>query len=145
MSYWDSSALLKLYAREADSDRFEMLERHLSKPLATSWIATYELRSAFQRKVAEGVLGRGASVALYQEVLIDCSQGLIFLIEHSGDIDRQFQKVLAVCYERTPAIFLRTLDGLHLASALLHGETDFVTADLRLRQAAQAMGLRVLP
>jgi len=39
----------------------------------------------------------------------------------------------------------RTYDALHLASAKVAGELEFITADVRQRAAALLMGFTVLP
>jgi hypothetical protein len=49
------------------------------------------------------------------------------------------------CHSQTPPVFVRTNYALHIASALVAGETEFITADGRQRVAAKLMGLVVLP
>jgi predicted nucleic acid-binding protein len=63
MSYWDSSALLKLYVQELDSSEFQTLAREASR-VATGSLARYEVRTVFRRREAEGVLPRGEAEAL---------------------------------------------------------------------------------
>jgi uncharacterized protein with PIN domain len=58
MSYWDTSALVKLYAQEPDSAAFEAHAASQTNPLITSRIALYEARATFRRKEAEGILER---------------------------------------------------------------------------------------
>jgi hypothetical protein len=52
---------------------------------------------------------------------------------------------LLKCYSQTPPVFVRTNDALHIASAIVAGETELVTTDLRRRGAAQLTGLTVQP
>lgn len=40
---------------------------------------------------------------------------------------------------------LRSLDAIHLASAITQGATDILTFDRRMAEAAEAVGLRVIP
>jgi predicted nucleic acid-binding protein len=54
MSYWDSSALVKLYVQELDSSEFQTLAREASR-VATGSLARYEVRTVFRRREAEGV------------------------------------------------------------------------------------------
>jgi predicted nucleic acid-binding protein len=44
-----------------------------------------------------------------------------------------------------PPLFVRTLDAIHLASAMIAGEKEFVATDKRLRDAALFLGLKVFP
>jgi len=53
--------------------------------------------------------------------------------------------VLEVCFSQTPPTFIRTNDVLHLASAKVVGEREFITADMRQRAVAMLMGFAVVP
>jgi predicted nucleic acid-binding protein len=53
--------------------------------------------------------------------------------------------VLTLCYQQNPGIPLRTLDALHLASARVAAETELVTTDKRLRDAAKALSFSLFP
>ncbi len=55
MSYWDTSTLVKLYAKESDSATFENQVLIGASKAVTSRIAIYEARATFQRKEAEGI------------------------------------------------------------------------------------------
>ena len=57
----------------------------------------------------------------------------------------KFGEVLEACFSQTLPVFIRTNDALHIASALIAGEKEFITADGRQRAAAMLMGLVVLP
>ena len=50
MSYWDTSALVKLYAPEPDSVLFANHAAILARPLRICRIGLYEARAAFRRK-----------------------------------------------------------------------------------------------
>lgn len=145
MAYWDTSALVKLYAREPDSAAFE--NNLLNAPVSpiTSTIAVYEAFATFRRKEAEGILTTGAAQLLYNELSADLSAGQVRLLELGADVEQDYGRVLNACYQRVPPIPLRTLDALHLASARVSGETELVTTDKRLRDAAVALGLTLFP
>ncbi|HYR58675.1 MAG TPA: type II toxin-antitoxin system VapC family toxin [Chthoniobacteraceae bacterium] len=144
MSYWDTSALVKLYLRESDSRRFEELAEETNR-LVTAAFARHEVRAAFRRREAEGALAAGESATLFQLFDGDNARGEIEAISDSAAVEAEFAGVLETCLSRQPPIFIRTLDAWHLASARVSGETEFVTADLRQRAAALALAFNVLP
>jgi predicted nucleic acid-binding protein len=144
MSYWDSSALAKLYVQELDSSEFQTLAREASR-VATGSLARYEVRTVFRRREAEGVLPRGEAEALYGELHADIAAADILIQTETADMEREFGVVLEACFSQTPPTFIRTNDALHLASAKVAGEQEFITADVRQRAAALLMGFKVLP
>ena len=144
MSYWDTSALVKLYVREADSSRFEALASSATR-VVSSTLTRYEARAVFRRKEADAALAAGGADLLYRTLAADFADSLVEAVADSPDVEREFGRVLNACLAQSPPIFVRTLDALHLASALVAGEREFVTADIRQRAAAQFLGLSVVP
>ena len=126
MIYLDASALLKLVRREAETQALlEWLTMRPEQPVVASVLARVEvLRAA--RRVGDPVLAEARAVV-----------GDLDLIP----LDRAVQDV--ACDIGDP--LLRTLDALHLASALLLGDalTAFVAYDHRLADGARAAGLVV--
>lgn len=126
MIYLDSSALMKLVRREAETQALcEWLDLRREQPVVSSELGRVEvLRAA--RSVGGPALAEARAVV-----------GDLDLIP----LDRAVQDV--ACDIGEPA--LRALDALHLASALLLGDalTAFVAYDHRLTDGAQAAGLAV--
>ena len=122
--YLDSSAIVKLVIREPES---AALRRYLlqRKPMVSSALARAEVSRAV---LAFGLSAQRAA----QEVL-----GRI-------DLLRVNNRILSIAGTLEPAS-LRTLDAIHLASALSLEETlaDFVCYDHRLSQAAANQGWKV--
>ncbi|WP_341358414.1 PIN domain-containing protein [Georgenia sp. M64] len=126
MIYLDSSAVMKLVRREAETAGIlEWLQLHRDLPAVTSELGRVEVLRAARRAGANALAEARAVV------------GDLDLIS----LDRAVQDV--ACDVGEPS--LRTLDALHLASALLLGEalTVLVTYDHRLADAARAAGLVV--
>ena len=144
MSYWDSSALVKLYVQELDSAEFRELAVKASR-VATGWLTRHEVRTVFRRREAEGVLPSGEAAALYDELTADIAAADIVIQPETADTEREFGAVLEACFSQIPPTFIRTNDALHLASAKVAGEREFITADMRQRAAAMLMGFTVLP
>jgi predicted nucleic acid-binding protein len=130
-AYVDSSALLKRYVDEVDSDVAEQLLA--SDPvLATSWITVVEVR----RNLARLLTGSDPAAAQAQFTtdldalaMISCDEAVATM---AGDIGE--------------ALGVRSLDAVHLASAkrLRIDNLAFITFDIRQAQAARSMGLHVL-
>src|SRR5438309_7990780 len=99
MAYWDTSTLVKLYAKEPDSALFEVQAMSTATVAVASRIALYEARATFQRKEAEGILQSGAAQKLYSELLQDVGTGEVRLVELGPDVEREYGQVLT---SRTP-------------------------------------------
>lgn len=131
VAYVDTSALVKLVVHEAESDA---LEAALStwRGLATSSITTIELPRAAQRARADGRDGVADDETV---VVLLAALAQIPL----GAVVRQTAATL------DPAE-LRTLDAIHLASALALGNdlATVITYDQRMATAAIALGLQVV-
>lgn len=126
MIYLDSSALLKLLRAEAETTALqEWLTLHHEQSLITSELGRVEVLRAARRV--------GARVQAEARVLL----GELDLVP----LDRAVQDVASEIGDP----LLRTLDALHLASAVLLAEhlTAFVAYDHRLAGAAQSEGLPV--
>jgi predicted nucleic acid-binding protein len=124
--YLDSSALLKLVRAEAHgADLADWLAARSEMPLVSSALARVEVLRAC-RRIDERLLDQGRAVLAGLDTV------------PVGD------DVLKAAAELSDP-FLRSLDALHLASALaLDPDLDvFVAYDDRLLAAAQAAGLEV--
>lgn len=144
MSYWDTSAIVKLYLTEADSPQY-LARASESSEIVTAFIGKHEVRAAFLRRESEGVLAAGGANSCFQKLLQDIRTGRVRIIPESPDLDREFGGVLEQCLSQIPPVFVRTNDALHLAAAKISGETEFVTADVRQAAAATLIGLTLNP
>ncbi len=124
MIYFDSSALLKLLFQEQESDVLQgwMAER-VGVPTVTSELAKVEVLRACRRIDATSIAD--ARTLLGHLDLVPLGGAVV---ELAGDLESPL---------------LRSLDALHLASALLLGAdlSSFVTYDHRLLAAAAQAGL----
>lgn len=129
LCYLDASALVKLATREIETDA---LRDHLSRYSghATSRLAAVELPRALARRGS-------ASVSVGSDTVAATLEGLTVL-----ELDAAIAETAASLAPPS----LRSLDAIHLASALSMGsELDAViTYDLRLADVARAAGLIVV-
>ena len=125
MVYLDSSAIVKLAVTEPESGALrQYLAAHADR--VSSGLARVEVLQALQRTDAN------AATALHAEQIFE-RIGLVAL-------DEPVLRAAA----RLPRKSLRSLDAVHLATALsLDGLEAFVTYDRRLQAAAVAVGLAV--
>ena len=144
MSYWDTSVLVKLSVTEPDSARFVALAG-LATRIVTATIGCLESHTVFRRREAEGSLKVGEAAVLSADLDRDVAVGKIVRQSADANVEREFEMVLERCFSAVPPVFIRTNDALHLASAKVAGETEFVTADARQRDAALLLGFTVLP
>jgi len=130
--YLDTSALLKRYIQEADS---ETVMRRCAKAdrVHLSALCVPELISGFQRLKREKKIGEDVYSVLKQEFALDAEQAMV--VEPNKDVLRE----AVLCIERTG---VRTLDAIHIATALKLGSDLFMTADRAQGEAAKTMGLR---
>jgi uncharacterized protein len=124
--YLDTSALLKLVRVEAHTDALrQFLAEASDEPLVSSIIVVVETRRAVLR-AAPSLLPR-ADLLLTRLGQVGLSHGIV---ESAS---------------RLPGLLLRSLDAIHVATALLLGDelTAFVAYDKRLAAAAQEQRLPV--
>jgi predicted nucleic acid-binding protein len=144
MAHWDTSGLLKLFLAEPDSPTYAALAAASTVPV-TAFIAIHEARAAFLRREGEGALPQGEADQLYQDFITDIANGDITEVPITPALEIEYGKVLRQCMLHAPPVFVRTNDALHLASARMMGEKEFVSADGRQRAAATHLGFTVLP
>lgn len=126
-AYLDSSALLKLILPERESEPlFGALDRWADR--VSSVLAGVECRRALRRVAAPEAVHRRADAVLAATTLIRVDEPVLRL---AGTLEPRG---------------LRTLDALHLATALSIGDDPeaFITYDDRLATAAGKAGLVVL-
>lgn len=123
--YVDTSAFLKLFVSEPGSE--QMLELSLTKPnnLASSDLLVAETIGTLNRRELDVSQARAALKAVH---LMPIRRDIL---DAAADLSK---------------LGLRTLDGIHLATALsVKSNIDaFITFDHKLGEAAQALGLRVI-
>lgn len=126
--YLDASALVKLATPEAETDALRAaLDTYDAR--VTNRLATVE--------VSRALLRRGVASARLVDAVQEAFAGLAIV-----EMDAATAESAAQVRPST----LRSLDAIHLASALAVGEElgDLVTYDSRLADAARAAGLEVV-
>jgi predicted nucleic acid-binding protein len=143
--YWDASAILKLYASEDDSEYFLNLTSALDKPIFSSAIAATEILCALFRKETEGVFKAGLAKVTYQRFRSDCETGRILLVPYGGDVLEEVERIIRIASTPRRPLMIRSLDLIHLATALVIKSTVLVATDQRLRTMGSRLKLKLLP
>ena len=137
MYYWDTSALVKQFIQEIGTDEALAL-RSDPPPHATATIAYTETFSAFRRRVRESALKESQYHEVVRRFLQDWSAYVRI------NLDESILERSRALLERYP---LRTLDSIHLASAIelqdqLNEPSVVISADNQLLRASTAEGLK---
>ena len=137
-AYFDTSVLVKRYVKEAGSSATRRLLQRFR--FLSSAVAPVEALSALSRRRVCGELTPRDFLAIRSR--LDKDRAYWELVEVSEHVLRQAEELV----QKTD---VRTLDALHIASAIMFqavlGLTiPFITSDAKQRDAAQAMALTVI-
>lgn len=136
----DTSALVKYYYPEHDSEKVEKLLLGAERIYVSS-LTIVEMASAFWKKVRMGELERGAQVLLWNTFLddMDCDRMELVFID-----ERHYYKAADLIKTFGDRYGLKTLDSLHLAVAYDLDDVQFLCADKTLSALARKMGMKLL-
>jgi predicted nucleic acid-binding protein len=140
-AYWDTSCVLALYAPEEISSQAAKLASIEKGPLHSSAILEFEMTFAVQAKEARGEIPRGSSGRVLSQFQTDLQQGRFLLVPLGIDIKACTKDIAARTLQAEPPVFLRTLDGIHIATALELGALELITADKKIADAATLLGI----
>jgi predicted nucleic acid-binding protein len=60
-------------------------------------------------------------------------------------VETRFQQLVLRLHRLNPPLLVRTLDGIHIATADYHGADALVATDTNMRKCAAAIGLKLYP
>ena len=138
--YLDTAVLVKLLVREPDSDFYvRTVERQI---VWSSQIVVTECFSALLRKERERQIGAAHRRRAWAQVERDVAEHRLNLVTLTMEVLIRANGILAVCH---PAVALRSLDAIHLASAERSQSWPICSNDGRMRLAASKLGLPLAP
>lgn len=144
MIYWDTSCVIKLYTLESDSGPWQRRAIEADEALVTSGLLRTEMAFALEQKEARGDVTPGGANAILDVFDRDVESGRFGLVPMGVDVLREAATIAQTCYHATPSVPLRTLDGIHLATARLLKCRQIATADARMRAGAGLLGLNLV-
>jgi predicted nucleic acid-binding protein len=138
--YFDTGALLKIYHTEAGSEQASAIALR-SPALPMGFVLEIELKNAIR-----ALYGRELITLEALEQMIECIESDIAggrLLKLSLDSARLEKTAFELSERHTKDILCRSLDILHVATAICAEVPIFVTGDKRQAQLAEAAGLTV--
>lgn len=140
--YWDTSCVLALYVPEQISSQASELASVEKGPIHSSAILEFEMTFAIHAKEARSEIPRGSSERLLSRFQTDLQRGRYLLVPLGIDIKASGKEIASRILQTEPPVFLRTLDGIHIATALKLGSPELVTADKKMADAANLLGIK---
>jgi predicted nucleic acid-binding protein len=141
-AYLDSSALVKLYYPEPESERVERWV-HLHNPqLLFTSLHALELRNAMNLKLFRDEISGGQYAAWARRFEQDRSHGVLHSI--APNWSRVFLQAEHIAESASRRSGTRSLDVLHIAAANDSATDVFITNDARQGHAAKQFGLVVI-
>jgi predicted nucleic acid-binding protein len=138
--YLDTAILVKLLVREPDSDFYVRLVD--GQAVWSSQLVLVECFSALLRKERERAITRAHRRRATTQVATDVGARRLGLVPVTPTLVERANAILGVCH---PAVALRSLDALHLASAERSQSWPLCSNDARVRAAAAKLGLPLSP
>ena len=140
--YADPSALLKLYLNEPESRAMTVWRAKYSGPLAVTHHGRVELINGIALAAHRTFISAAVLTAALAALDDDFEAGRYrqtdlpwrSALKRAGELSRQ----------HTPVLGTRSLDVLHVASALELGLRRFMSFDERQQKLARAVGLKVV-
>ena len=150
--YLDSAIITKLLVREDDSEWFE--KNLAGEPLWTSELSLVEVRSAILIKERTGYISAAERKNAVARFLVEIHRDHVARFQFMCNTEQvRLHPLNLLAVERAagllvschPEVALRSLDAIHVATALLHSRGSLCATDRKMRAAAQRVGLPCFP
>jgi predicted nucleic acid-binding protein len=139
----DTSFLISLYGRDANTTRAKGAIRHLSSPIAITSLGRFEFVNAVHFASFRKAISSGDAAIMLNAFASDLNAGRLNLAvcDFSSVLDR----ALSLAESHTEVGGHRGFDILHVATAVQLKAKPFMSFDENQRRLAKAMRLEVLP
>jgi predicted nucleic acid-binding protein len=141
-AYADTSFLLSLYGRDGNSPAATSLVKDDQPALLLTPFGEAEFTNAAELRVFFKQWTAREARAVRDRFLQHLRAGVL---QAADPLPNLFELVLTLARRHTSKLGTRTLDVVHVASALILGPEVFYTFDRRQAKLARAEGLHVLP
>ncbi len=136
----DTSALVKFYYPEEDSDKIEA-SILTSRLIYISNLSIVEMASALMKKVRNREIETTKELLIWNTLLDDLQTGHIEIISLD---ERHYFRASDIIREYGTDYAIRTLDALQLAAAQSVGDIRFLCTDKALLKIAGKMGIKTV-
>jgi predicted nucleic acid-binding protein len=140
--YADTSFLVSLYVLDANSERAATQIQQAKLPILLTTFGELELTNAISLRLFRRELTPSKAQAARALVHKDLADGVLLTKPLTMS---NFEKAMRMARRRTPQLGTRTLDILHVASALELRAEKFYTFDHNQARLAKAEGMNVIP
>jgi predicted nucleic acid-binding protein len=141
--YFDTGLLIKVYVPEDGSELADELLKNASPPVPFTHLHRIEMRTALRLKQFRGEIDSEALGKTLEMIQADLSAGLFEMPRY--DLEAAYDRAEEISARFAAKTGARTLDILHVATALELGLRNFASLDKRQREVAALAGLSVLP
>ena len=143
VAYADTSFLVSLYGRDANSAPAQELAANLAAPLAFTPFLRHEARNAIRLAFFRKEITAHECEAVIAALEADTKTGA--LIETPVAWAEVYAEAEALSAAHTGKLGTRASDVLHVAAAAALGAKDFYTFDTRQKALAVKAGMKVRP
>jgi predicted nucleic acid-binding protein len=140
-AYFDTSFITKWYLPEADSTEALRIRARFAPPGVLTHLHRLELVTAWQLKVFRREIAAQLVEGAWSHLEQDVADGVWELPAY--DLSEVFSRAESLSRQYSSKLGTRSLDVLHVASALELGAAAFVTADARQAKLARTAGMPV--
>jgi uncharacterized protein len=140
-AYFDSGVLIKSYIAEPDSAAADALISKNAKPIPLTHFHAIEIRTTFRLKLGRGEITEAQLQRALDDLQVDISSGV--LMRPVYDLLAVFHRAEELSAKYAAATLARSLDILHVATALIIEAEEFITFDVRQAALASKAGLTI--
>jgi predicted nucleic acid-binding protein len=143
VAYADTGFIVSLYLPETTSQRAIEVARRLAEPLPVTPLILLEFRNALNLAMKRDEINTSQRDAIWRTFETDISDGIF--IHAPVSLQEVHRHARQLSDRHTFRIGTRSLDLLHIATAITLGAKGMFTFDERQAKAARAEGLKVKP
>ena len=143
VAYADTSFLVSLYGRDANSAPAQEMAANLNAPLAFTPFLRHEARNAIRLAFFRKDITADECQAIIAAIEADTKTGA--LVETPVAWAEVYAEAEALSAAHTGKLGARASDVLHVAAATALGAKDFYTFDARQKALAAKTGMKVRP
>jgi predicted nucleic acid-binding protein len=136
---------LKIYVPESDSEFFLDLIGKTDQPICTSVITEIEIDCALNRKERAGDIQHADATKALKRFRKDCVDGRITRLPCNDEAVNRARELIVLARPNQNPVMIRSLDAIHLATAASIRATALVTTDVRMREVAAMLNLKLIP